>query len=61
MQDLMGDEFSSGEIAKMAWEEALKKVNAAAAPVSQAVNFGMAAGHSHYPPPPQPARPVFNL
>jgi hypothetical protein len=52
MQDLMGDEFSSGEIAKMAWEEALKKVNAAATPVSQAVNFGMTAGPNNYPPPP---------
>jgi hypothetical protein len=38
----MGDEFSPGEISKMAWEEALKKVNAAAAPVSHAVNLGLA-------------------
>jgi hypothetical protein len=61
MQDLMGDEFSSGEIAKMAWEEALKKVNAAAAPVSQAANLGLTPGPSNYPPPPQPARQAFTL
>jgi hypothetical protein len=37
----MGDEFSPGEISKMAWEEALKKVNAATTPVSHAINLGL--------------------
>ena len=48
----MGDEFTSADIAKMAWDEALKKVNAAAAPVSHAINLGAAPSATNYPPPP---------
>ena len=48
----MGDEFTPADIAKMAWDEALKKVNATAATVSHAINLGATSGATNYPPPP---------
>ena len=48
----MGDEFTSADISKMAWDEALKKVNTPTAPVSHAISLGAVPSATSYPPPP---------
>jgi hypothetical protein len=48
----MGDEFTPAEISKMAWADALKKVNTTPAPVSHAIDLGAVPNATNYPPPP---------